>query len=111
MKIIIRVLLTATALLLAAYLLPGIIIESIYVALLAALVLGALNLIARPILVLMTLPITVLTLGLFIFVINALLFLATAAFFEGFVVDGFLTALLGSIIVSVVSAIGNTFIE
>lgn len=111
MKIILKILITATALLLAAYILPGIVIESIYVALFAAVVLGALNLIARPILVLMTLPITIVTLGLFIFVINALLFLATAALFEGFAVDGFLTALLGSTIVSVVSAIGNTFIE
>ena len=110
MKLIYRVLLTALALLLAAYLIPGIAVSSLYIAIIAAIILGILNLIARPILVVLTLPITVFTLGLFIFVINALLFWFAASFIEGFNVSGFIPALLGSIIVSVISAIGNKFV-
>jgi len=111
MTILLRILTTAFALLLCAELIPGIEVSSFYIALIAAVVLGLLNLIARPILFVLTLPITIVTLGLFIFVINALLFLFAASFIEGFVVDGFLPALIGSLVVSVVSAIANTFIE
>ena len=110
MTIVIRILITALALLLAAYLIPGIVVSSLYIAIIAAVILGILNLIARPILVVLTLPITVVTLGLFIFVINALLFWFAASFIEGFEVSGFIPALLGSIVVSVVSAIGNKFV-
>lgn len=110
MKIIARVLLTALALILVARLVPGITVEGLYPAIIAAVVLGVLNLIARPILVILTLPITVVTLGLFIFVINAFLFLFAASFIDGFTVSGFLAALIGSLIVSVISAIGNKFI-
>lgn len=107
MKIIIRILVTALGLLLAAYLIPAIQIDSLYIAIITAVILGILNLIARPILVVLTLPITILTLGLFIFIINAALFLFAASFIDGFTVDGFIPALLGSIIVSVVSTVGN----
>lgn len=110
MKILYRVLLTALALLLAAYLIPGIEVASIYIAIIAAVILGLLNLIARPVLFALTLPITIITLGLFIFVINALLFWFAASFIEGFSVDGFIPALLGSLVVSVVSAVGNKFV-
>lgn len=107
MKIIIRILITALGLLLSAYLIPGIIIEGLYIAIITAVILGVLNLIARPILVVLTLPITILTLGLFIFVINAALFWFAASFIDGFTVAGFIPALLGSIIVSLVSTVGN----
>ena len=107
MRLIIRILVSALALLLAAYVIPGIAVSSLYVAVIAAVILGLLNLIARPILVILTLPITIVTLGLFIFVINALLFWFAASFIEGFSVNGFLPALIGSIFVSVVSALGH----
>lgn len=111
MKLISRVLVSALALLLVAYIVPGIEVVSVYIAIVAAIILGVLNLIARPILIVLTLPITVLTLGLFIFVINAGIFLFVSSFVDGFVVEGFLAALIGSLLVSVVSSIGNAFID
>ena len=110
MKIILRILITAVALLVSAYLVPGITISSVSVAIVAACALGILHLIARPILLVLTFPITLLTLGLFVFVINALVFLLTAEVVSGFTVDGFVSALLGSIIVSIVSAFGHRFL-
>lgn len=107
MSIIIRILITALALFVAAYFVPGIVVEGLYAAIIAAIILGVLNLLARPILVILTLPITILTLGLFLFVINAVIFWFVASFVDGFSVDGFLPALLGSLIVSIISAVGN----
>lgn len=104
-----RILLVALTLFVVAELVPGITVTGVYPAIIAALVLGVLNVFVRPILFVLTLPITVLTLGLFIFVINATLFLFAASFIEGFAVDGFLEALLGSLIVSLVSTLGNRF--
>lgn len=111
MKIILRILTTALALLLCTQFIPGIIVPNFSVALVAAVVLGLLNLIVRPILFLLTLPITLLSLGLFSFVINAALFLFAASIVSGFSVDGFIPALIGSLIVSAVSAISNRFIS
>lgn len=110
MTIIIRILITALGLLLAAYLIPGIVVTSLYIAIITAIILGVLNLIARPILFVLTLPITLLTLGLFIFVINAALFWFTASFIDGFEVEGFIPAVLGSILVSLVSTVGNKLV-
>ncbi len=107
MHIIGKILITALALLFVAWLIPGIDIANFYVALFAAVFLGVLNLVARPILVLLTLPVTILTLGLFIFCINAALFGLVAYVLDGFVVAGFLDALIGSVLVSVISAVGN----
>lgn len=100
----------ALALLLVARFVPGIEVDGLYIAIVTAIILGLLNVIVRPILVVLTLPITIITLGLFIFVINAALFLFVASFVDGFAVSGFLSALLGSLLVSVVSAIGNKFV-
>lgn len=111
MIIIVRILTTALALFICAELIPGIAIDGLYTAIIAAVILGLLNLIARPLLILLTLPITLISLGLFIFVINALLFLFAASFIEGFSVSGFIPALLGSIIVSIVSTVANKFTE
>lgn len=111
MILITRILLNALALLLVAYYIPGIEVASLYIAIISAIILGLLNLIIRPVLIILTLPITLLTLGLFTFVINAALFLFAASFIEGFTVDGFLPALLGSVIVSVIGTIGNKFIK
>lgn len=107
MYIIARILLTALALLLAANLIPGIVVGGLYVAIVSAVILGLLNLVVRPIIIVLTLPITILTLGLFTFIVNAFLFWFAASFIEGFSVDGFLPALLGSVFVSIVSAIGS----
>jgi len=111
MKIITSILVTALALLLTSQVLPGIEVTGIYPALIAALVLGILNVIVKPILVILTLPITILTLGLFMFVINAALFMFAASFIDGFGVDGFAWALLGSLLVSISSAVANNFIK
>jgi len=100
MKTLIRWLLLAAALLLVAHLYPGVQVTSFTSALIAALVLGLLNTLLRPILVLLTLPVTVLSLGLFLFVINALMFWAAANLLNGFAVTGFVAALIGSLIYS-----------
>ena len=101
MKIIVRWLLLAAALLLVAYLYPGVTVTSFGAAMIAAFVLGLLNtLLLRPILVLLTLPVTVLTLGLFLFIINALMFYFAASMLDGFQVSGFAAALIGSLLYS-----------
>ena len=100
MKLIIRWLLLAAALLLVAHLYPGVSVTSFGSAMIAALVLGLLNTLVRPLLVLLTLPVTVVTLGLFLFVINALMFWSAAKVLSGFNVTGFGAALIGSVIYS-----------
>lgn len=101
MKLILRWLLLAAALVLVSMLVtPYVQVDSFVTALWAALVLGLLNTLVRPLLVLLTLPVTVLTLGLFLFVINALMFWLAAQLFTGFAVAGFWAALLGSLIYS-----------
>ena len=101
MKLIIKWLLSAVALLAVAYLYSGVVVTSFTGALVAAAVLGALNMVVRPILVLLTLPVTVVTLGLFLFIVNALMFWAAASLVSGLSVTGFGAALLGSLIYSV----------
>jgi putative membrane protein len=100
MKLITQWLLSATALLAVAYLYEGVVVTSFGAALLAAALLGALNLVLRPILILLTLPVTLLTLGLFLFVVNALVFWAAAGLLSGLDVRSFGAALLGSLIYS-----------
>ena len=111
MKLIVRWLLLAAALLLVAHLSPGVAVNSFGSALIAALVLGLLNTLVRPLLVLLTLPVTVLTLGLFLFVINALMFWAAASLLDGFQVASFGSALIGSLIYSIASTIIDVAIE
>ncbi len=111
MTIILRLLFNALGLILISEYVPGITVDGLYSAIIAALVLGLLNLIIRPILFIFTLPITIVTLGLFAFVINAVLFLFAASFIEGFAVDSFWYALLGSLLMSIVSAVGNRWIK
>ena len=111
MKLIIRWLLLAAALLLVAYLYPGVTVSSFTVALIAAFVLGLLNTIVRPLLVLLTLPVTLLTLGLFLFVINALMFWAAASLLDGFAVSGFAAALIGSLIYSLCGMVIDVAVE
>ena len=110
MKFIARLLIVALALVLVTYIVPGIVVSGFYPAVISAFILGILNAIVRPILVILTLPVTILTLGLFIFVINAGLFLFVASFVDGFSVSGFWSALAGSIIVSIISSIANKLV-
>jgi putative membrane protein len=107
MRFLARLVLNGLAIVVAAWLLPGIEITSTLAALLAGVILGFVNAIVRPILLLLTLPLTLLTLGLFIFVVNAICFGLTAWLVPGFSVDGFLPALAGALLVSVVSWILN----
>jgi putative membrane protein len=96
-------LINAVALVAVAYFMPSITVTSFNAALIAGLVLGLVNAVVRPVLVLLTLPVTILTLGLFIFVLNGLLFWAVAEWVEGFAVAGFWPAVLGAIVFSIVS--------
>jgi putative membrane protein len=100
MKLLLTWVLHATALMALAHLYNGVEVTSFGVALSAALVMGIFNLIVRPVLVVLTLPVTFFTLGLFMFVINALMFWAAAGLLDGFWVSGFGSALLGSLIYS-----------
>jgi putative membrane protein len=100
-----RWIVNAAALLLVAYVYPGVHVESFFAAAIAALALGLVNALVRPILVILTLPATLLTLGLFLFVINAVLFWFVAEIVRGFTVDGFLAALVGSILYSLVTLV------
>ncbi len=104
-SLLLRWLLNALALLAVAYLYPGVRVESFLSAALAALALGLANALIRPILVVLTLPVTIITLGLFLFVINALLFWLVAALISGFAVQGFLSALVGSILYSLITLV------
>ena len=102
-KLLLVWLINAVSLIAVAYLVPGIAVSSFVTALVAALVLGLVNTVIRPILVLLTLPVTLLTLGLFILVINGLLFWFVGSFIAGFVVSGFWAGVLGAILYSIVS--------
>lgn len=103
MKLLLIWLINAISLLAVAYLMPTIVVSSFTTALMAALVLGLLNAVIRPILIFLTLPATMLTLGLFILVINGLLFWFAGSFIDGFMVQGFWAGVLGAIIYSVIS--------
>jgi putative membrane protein len=96
-------LINALALLALPYVVPSVQVDSIVTALVAALLLGLVNTLIRPLLVLLTLPVTVLTLGLFVFVINGLLFWFVASFVKGFSVGGFWSAFFGAIVYALVS--------
>jgi putative membrane protein len=111
MKLILRWLLLAAALLLVAHLYRGVVVADFGAALLAAFVIGLLNTLVRPVLVLLTLPVTLLTLGLFLFVINALMFWWAGSMFEGFKVPSFGAALVGSLIYSLCSMVIDTAME
>ncbi|MCS4509580.1 phage holin family protein [Xylophilus ampelinus] len=114
MKLILKWLLSAAALLCVAYVYDGVEVRDFTAALVAAFVIGLFNVVLRPILVVLTLPVTVITLGLFLFVINALMFWAASGVLTGFHVTGFGAALVGSLLYSVLgivieSALGGLF--
>lgn len=105
MKLVLKWLLSAIALLCVAYLYSGVTVSSFGAALIAAFVIGLFNMVLRPVLVVLTLPVTVVTLGLFLFVINALMFWAASGVLDGFNVRGFGAALWGSLIYSVLGLV------
>ena len=107
MGLLLTWLINAGTLLLLPFLLPGVTVASFGTALITALILGLVNAVIRPILVLLTLPATILTLGLFILVINALLFWFVAAFIEGFRVEGFWTAFWGALAYSIITTLAG----
>jgi putative membrane protein len=99
------------ALIAVAYLMPSIQVSSFGAALVAALVLGLVNAVVRPVLVLLTLPVTVLTLGLFIFVLNGLLFWMVGTWLEGFDVGGFWSGVIGALLFSIVSWLLSALVQ
>lgn len=105
MNTIISLVISSVAVILTAYLLPGVTVSGFLPALLVAIVLGFLNAFVKPILVLLTLPINIITIGLFTFVINALIILLVSQIVPGFRVDGFWWALLFSVILSIVNGL------
>jgi putative membrane protein len=111
MGFVLRVLVNAVAIYLVAAILPGLEISGIVAALGAGLVLGLVNAIVRPVLLVLTFPITLLTLGLFLVVLNALCLWLTAWIVQGFMVSGFWAALFGAILVSLVSWVLNAFVS
>ena len=111
MGFLLRLVVNAAALWVAAQLVPGIVVSGLTPLLLAALVLGLINAIVRPILLILTLPLTLLTLGLFIFVLNAFCLWLTSRIVPGFMVQTFGTALLGALVVSIVSWLLTAFVS
>jgi len=111
MKLLVRWIINALVLLLIGHLVSGIEVASFYIALITALLLGLVNALVRPFLLFITLPINIITLGLFTLVINALLFWFVASFVEGFAVAGFWSAFLGALIFSILSSITSAGIR
>lgn len=107
MKFIVRTLITAATLMIVAYVLPGIAVEGWVPAVVGAVFLSVMNAIVRPILIVLTLPVTILTLGLFIFVINAGLLLFVASFVPGIHITSFGSALAGSLLISLISTLAS----
>lgn len=107
MRILIKIVLNTLAVVVAAYVLPGVMVDSALTALVVAVALGVVNAVLRPVLVILTFPITVVTLGLFLFVINACMILLVDRLVPGFAVAGFWWALLFSLVVSFVGSFLN----
>lgn len=111
MQLLLRWLLNALALIAVTNIVPGFHIDTFYHALMAALVLGLVNALIRPLLIILTLPVNILTLGLFTFVINALMILLAATIVKGFSVSGFAPAFLAAIALWAISVLTNWFIQ
>ncbi|SIS83310.1 putative membrane protein [Zobellia uliginosa] len=105
MKLILRILLSALAVVILSKVLPHVFVDSYTTAIIVAVVISLLNFIVKPILVLLTLPVTILTLGLFLLVINAVIILLADNLIDGFTVDGILWAILFSLLLSFLQSI------
>ena len=110
LTILLRLIVLTAGIFLASYLVPGVTVEGYGPAIKAALLLGVMNLIAKPVLIILTLPINIITLGLFTFILNAIILWFVGYAVAGFVVAGFFPALLGAIVISVLSIVLNRFI-
>lgn len=104
MRILVKLLVNALIIFALAWVLPGVDVTSYWTAIIVAVILGVLNLFIKPLLIVLTIPVTILTLGLFLFVINALIILMTDYLVDGFTVNGFWWALLFSILISIMNA-------
>lgn len=111
MKLILRLLLNAIAVVILSYVLPGVGVDSMMTAILVAVVLSILNFLVKPILVIFTLPITILTLGLFLLVINAIIILLAAKLIDGFYVSGFWRAVIFSLLLAILQAILHSILK
>ena len=111
LKLLLKWLLSAAALLGVAYVYGGVSVASFGTAMFAAAIIGLLNMLVRPILVILTIPVTLITLGLFLFVVNALMFWAASGLVGGFHVNGFWAALLGSLIYSALGLVIDAVLE
>lgn len=112
MKLLLKWIISALAILIAAYLVPGVIVSGFWAAFWIAAILAVINILIKPILIVFTLPINILTLGLFTFVINGLLVLFASSIVKGFQVEGFLVAMLFSIVLSVVNyVLSKVFVD
>ncbi|HVZ11589.1 MAG TPA: phage holin family protein [Patescibacteria group bacterium] len=110
MSIIISLLVNGVAVFAAGYILPGVHIADFVTAIIVAIILGVINTFIKPILTILTLPLTIITLGLFSLVINAVIILIVAAIVPGFKVDGFLWAVVFSIVLSIISGFLNMLV-
>jgi len=108
MKFLMNLLIRGMAVFITAYLLPGVIVANFWTAIMVAVVLGLVNMVIKPILIILTLPITILTLGIFALIINALMILLVSALVPGFTVKSFAWALLFSLVLSLVSSFLHT---
>jgi len=111
MKLILRLLLNALAVVILSYVLPGVGVDSMFTAIIVAVVLSLLNFLVKPILVIFTLPITILTLGLFLLVINAIIILLAANLIDGFQVTSFWWAIIFSLLLSFLQAILHSVLK
>jgi putative membrane protein len=111
MFLLLRLVISAVALLAVAYLVPGFEVVSFYIALLAALVLGLANAVVRPLIFVLTLPVNIITLGLFTFVINAAMLWIASSVVPGFEIIGFTAAVMGAIVMWVIGLVANTLIR
>ncbi|MFH1142570.1 MAG: phage holin family protein [Candidatus Uhrbacteria bacterium] len=111
MFLILRLVISAVALLAIAYLVPGIEVASFYIALLAALVLGLANAVVRPLVFVLTLPVNIITLGLFTFIINASMLWLASSVVPGFEIVGIVPAVMGAIVMWAIGLITNTLIR
>ncbi len=107
MNILLKILINTLGIMLVAYIVPGITVANLFTALIVAIVLGVINITLKPLLIILTLPINIITLGLFTLIINAFLFMLTAYIVKGFEVETFLSALLGALLLSIIHLVTN----
>ena len=109
MNLLVRILITAILVMVIAHFLPGVTVANFTTSIIVAVVLALLNLIVKPIIVILTLPVTILTLGLFLLIINALIILICTKIVDGFVINNFLTTILFSVILSIFQSVLFSF--